>query len=288
MSRPPEHWMRRFLMTIGPVRTLRRIVVFVLIGYLFLLLLLMYNENSLVFPGSSVDRGNWAPTHFHFEDVSLTAADGVQIHGWYFKHPSARHVGLYFHGNAENVAEVGETVDRLRESCQMSILVIDYRGFGKSNGSPTEKGVVADGLAAMDWVCERTNKQPNDIVVIGRSLGGGVANQVVGKTGCKALVLHSTFSTIQETAAKKYFYVPVKLLMQNKFDSVSQIKKIKAPTRIFHGDVDRLIPFDQGKKLFAASGSDDKKFYKLAGFGHNGYSPELFWQETQRFLEELE
>ena len=274
-------------MTSRPFRAIKRIVVAAIIGYLLLVFFLMILETSLVYPAPKYPLGNWNPVDIKPEDVHFKSIDGTDLHGWCVEHSNPRAVAIYFHGNGENVSNVSSTLKVLNSEFRLSVFAIDYRGYGKSSGSPHEQGLKMDALAAMDWLAERTGKEFRDIVVIGRSLGGGVGVHAAAERGCRALVLYSTFSTMHDAAAHNYFYVPVRLLMQNKFDSVSSIQKVSAPVIQFHGTSDKVIPFHLGVKLFDAIKSEKKTFVEMKGTTHNEAPPAEFWSNLNRFLETI-
>jgi fermentation-respiration switch protein FrsA (DUF1100 family) len=238
-----------------------------LTGYLLVMGLLMIFEEHLIFHPFRYPRGEWQP-RFKFEDATFTAADGTKLHGWFLPHDKPRHVVLFAHGNAGNVAMWGPDGDQLRHLGESAVLVFDYRGFGRSEGSPTEQGVLADARAARAWLAQRTGVREQEIVLAGRSLGTGVLVDLAARDGAKALMLTSPFTSLPDVAAIHYPFVPARWIMRSRLDSLSLIDRFRGPTLILHGDADSLIPLSHGERLFAAA-NDPKRLVVLRGSGHN-------------------
>lgn len=195
----------------------------------------------------------------------FTSADGTRLHGWLFEHPEPQHVVLYCHGNGEHVAYNADLMNHLRHVLDATVLVFDYRGYGKSEGRPHEAGVVADGKAAHRWLAERSGIASEQIVLMGRSLGGGVAAASAADIGAKALVLQSTFARMVDTAAELYPWLPVRLVMRNRYDSVAHIQQYNGPVLQSHGTADETVSYHQAQKLFEAVRSPLKQWIKVPG-----------------------
>ena len=192
-----------------------------------------------------------------FEDAWIQSADGTRIHGWFADHPDPIGVALFCHGNAGNVVDRGGTLKILNERHQLAVMVFDYRGFGHSEGSPDEKGILADARAARKWLANRTGVQESEIILMGRSLGGAVAVDLAARDGAKALVLASTFGSMPKVAKNAVPMAPT-FLMTQRFNSLKKIKNYEGPLLQSHGDADELIPIAQGRELFdAGTGAKD-------------------------------
>ena len=172
-----------------------------LIAYLSIVLGMMLFETNLVYPIPDRSSGDWQPKSFQFEDVHFNSADGIKLHGWFIPHPTPKQAILYCHGNGEDVSSVGELAAMLSESLQASVFVFDYRGYGQSEGRPNEDGCIADGNAAQHWLAERAGVHPNDVVLMGRSLGSAVAIALAADNGARALVIENAFPTMTDVAA---------------------------------------------------------------------------------------
>ena len=136
---------------------------------------------------------------------------------------------VYCHGNGEHVADQANLVFRLQSHLSATVFVFDYRGYGRSRGKPHERGCVADGMAAQRWLAEREGVDTEDIVIMGRSIGGGVAVAMAGEQGARALVLEATFSRMTDAAASLYPWLPVRLVMSNRYNSVKPHPEVHGP-----------------------------------------------------------
>lgn len=256
------------------------------IVYLAIIVYLMANETRLVYPGKSYPQGNWAPTDFEFEDVWFESEDGTRINGWFLPHPTPRFHILVCHGNAENVATVSSSwVSRLSRELAANVFVFDYRGFGRSQGTPTEPLVIADALAARNWLCQRLQVTPDKIVYFGSSLGGGVAVAAAADQPCQALILDRTFDQITRAAAIRYPFIPVSWLMRNRFDSLARIQQCPMPTFVSHFADDEVIAWSQGRRLFDASPAKEKEFYTMPGGHHLQALPDDYWLTLRQFMD---
>ncbi len=245
-------------------------------------------ENYLVYPAPRSKVGDFDHENLGAEEVWFNSSDETKLHGWFFAQSGSQNHLVFFHGNGENVAMMGTEAKQLSKQLNSNILVFDYRGYGKSDGSPFEKGVVADGMAAVKWLCERINKSPDEITYLGRSLGGGVAVQVCCELPPMAMVLVSNFSSMVDVAAMAFPWLPVKWLMRNRFDSVSAVSRSQVPLLQIHGTEDNIIPIALGERLHAASPADNKRFIRAEGLGHNNLSLEEFVDEINGFVQAIE
>jgi fermentation-respiration switch protein FrsA (DUF1100 family) len=220
-----------------------------------------------------------------FEDVSFQAADGVKLHGWYLKHAAPRAAVLYCHGNAGNVSLEAELLKFLHDRLSVSVLELDYRGYGKSEGTPTVEGALLDARAAREVLAQKEQIQPAQIVLMGRSLGGAIAVDLA-KDGARGLILESTFTSLRETAAVHYPSPLVALLVPSRLESLKAIVSYRGPLLISHGDADETIPFTHGQKLFAA-GSGPKAFVTIPGGNHNSPQTAEYYEELDAFVKSL-
>lgn len=247
--------------------------------------IMLFFETGLVYPAPGAEVGDDTPQQFAAEEVRFESADGTRLHGWFFPRHNRGSPILFFHGNGENVALTGREMSDLSDRLDAPILVFDYRGYGQSEGSPHEQGVVADGIAAVEWLCQRTGKSPDQLVYLGRSLGGGVAVQVAGQMPPRALILVSTFSSLVDVAARVFPWLPVRWLMRNRYESARVISRCPVPLLQIHGVDDTIVPLELGERLHAASGAEHKKFLSAAGLGHNDLPLEAFVEEINRFID---
>ena len=162
--------------------------------------MLMLLERWLVYPAPPLEWGDWNPTGLGQEDVWFESADGTRLHGWFMPHPDPKRAILYCHGNGEHIALNADLAAHLRDSLQASVFLFDYRGYGRSDGRPSESGCIADGDAAQQWLAKRMAMKPDQLVLMGRSLGAGVAVALAAENGAAALVLENGFCSMPDIA----------------------------------------------------------------------------------------
>lgn len=261
-----------------------RIVRMALLVYLLFCLLLMAMESRLIYLPPSPRDSQEEARRSGGEEVWFPAEDQTTLHGWFFSNPGSTRALVYYHGNGEDADQNIQLGSHLRDCLHASILVFDYRGYGHSKGTPFEKGIISDGIAAQNWVAEKMHLHPNEVILYGRSLGGGVAVAAAEQLGAKALILHSTFANMDDIAASQYPFVPVRFLMRNPFRSAERIKHYAGPVLQFHGTADELIPIELSRPLFAAVRNENKKFIELPNGHHNDPLSEDFCEVVDAFL----
>ncbi len=266
-------------------RLLWRIARVAILAYLAILLGMAFFETNLVYPIPAREQGDWQPKSFQYEDVRFASADGTKLHGWFIPHAASKFAILYCHGNGEDISSNGEWAAQLAERLQASVFIFDYRGYGQSEGRPNEAGCIADGSAAQHWLAKRTQTQPDDIVLMGRSLGSAVAVALAAQNGARALVLENAFPTMPDVAAAHYPWLPVRWLMRNRYDNVERIKKYSGPLLQSHGTDDQLIPIELARRLFDTAPGPAKRWIELPGLGHNSPVPRQLYDELAAFLQ---
>jgi len=203
------------------------------------------------------------------EEAWMDCEDGVRIHGLWWSEPEGAPVILFLHGNAQEVYSWSLVHMELAPAgCRL--LLIDFHGYGKSGGEPYEAGLYLDGKAALEWLSERGVEDP-DIVVFGKSLGGGVACEIAQEREFKALILESTFTSLAGVARKLFPFIPEGTPLGEVYDSISKLPRARCPVMVIHGDRDELIPVGEGLELYAAA-PEPKELYLVAEAGHNDVS----------------
>jgi hypothetical protein len=243
-------------------------------------------ENALVFIPRPYGVGNWQPAGLAFEDAWFHAADGTKLHGWYVPHTRPRAVVLFCHGNEGNVATWADKLRILHDRVGVAVLGFDYRGYGRSEGRPSEAGILADARAARAWLAHRAGIPENQIVLMGRSLGGAVAIDLAAKDGARALVVESTFTSAPDVAHAKVPWLPLRTLMRTELNSIAKIGNYHGPFLQSHGTDDRLVPFEMGKRLFAAA-NEPKRFVTIPGGSHNDPQTEAYYVALTEVLGRL-
>jgi len=202
-----------------------------------------------------------------FEEVSFAASDGVQLHGWLV--PGPRPITLlWLHGNAGNISHRVQQLRLLHDHTGVSILLLDYRGYGRSAGKPSEEGLYLDGEAAVAYLRSRQDLEAQPLVLYGQSLGANVAVEVARRTLPEGLVLEAAFPSLAYMARLHYPFVPVWPLLAGKYDAQATIQEVATPLLLLHGEWDRIVPLDGGRAVFDAA-VGPKDFYVVKGAGHN-------------------
>ncbi len=270
----------------------RALVRLLLIGgtaYLLLLGLLLWNEPRLVYPGAVPREQHYATLPANTQEVWITAADGAKLHAWLLKADAPRRTILFCHGNAENVGRVGHgTARKMRDQLQADVLVVDYRGFGRTGGEATEQRVIADCAAALEWLAKDSGKSPEQLTLFGRSLGGGIAVQLASRFGARELIIDRTFDSLASPAARKVPWIPVGWLMQNRFQSDEAMERCRMPVFQSHFLNDELIPIECARALFARVQNPQSVFLELPGGSHLTPLPDSYWPALREFLAENE
>ena len=201
-----------------------------------------------------------------YEDVSIRTEDGETLNAWWLPAARARGAVVLFHGNAGNISH---RIDYARMFANLgySTLLVDYRGYGKSTGTPTEEGTYRDALASWHWLGETRGLAARDIVIFGESLGGAVACWLAARHTPRALIVASSFTSVPDLGAELYPFLPVRLMSRFKYDTRACLKAVRAPVLIAHSREDDIIPYAHGERLYAAA-NEPKQFLVLRG-GHN-------------------
>jgi fermentation-respiration switch protein FrsA (DUF1100 family) len=240
-------------------------------------------ENSLTYFPAKYPAGDWEPAGLKFEDAWFTAADGTKLHGWYVPVDEPNEVVLFCHGNAGNLTGRMDVMLACQQRLNVSLLMFDYRGYGRSEGSPSEQGVLQDARAARQWLAEKAGVKENEIVLWGESIGGGIAVDLAASEGPGGLILEDTFTSLPDVAAYHYPWLPVRFCMRGKLNSLAKIKDYHGPLLMIHGDADTIVPYHFGQKLFAAA-NEPKQFVTERGYDHNDERSPEAWQAIREFL----
>jgi hypothetical protein len=258
-------------------------IIAIVVSLVFWTLVIMIFEEQFIFFPAVYPEGNYEAEEraLHPEDHWFETEDKVRLHGWFL--PSADAVGtiILFHGNAGNLSHRGEILRRFRSS-GFNVFIFDYRGYGKSKGSPTETGVYADARAAVRYVTDLAGVNSRRLFYHGSSLGGAVAIDAALYQQPTAMILESTFSSARDVAASAYPFLPLQFLLRAKFDSDSKIRTLHVPVLFFHGTEDSIIPYRLGRRLFDAA-NPPKQFIDIPGADHNN----LFLVGGNGYLEQI-
>jgi fermentation-respiration switch protein FrsA (DUF1100 family) len=256
-------------------------------------LAVMFEDHFIYYP-SKYPEGRWSlartatavnKTLIHIEDKFLTTGDGIRIHGWLcYPGDNVRRVAssspstgeppasedlpviLFLHGNAGNVTDRYELIQVLVR-IPACVFIIDYRGYGKSEGSPSETGLYSDGQAAWNFLTGEFATSPGQVILYGESLGGAVAIELAARANPGGLIVQSSFTSMSDMASHIAPVFP-RFLLHTRMDSLDKIKNTNCPKLFVHGTNDELVPLEMGKRLYAAA-ADPKEFYAVKGASHN-------------------
>lgn len=215
-----------------------------------------------------------------YETVRISTSDGLSLDAWYVPTEPHRGVLLFLHGNAGNISHRLESL-RVFHDLGLSTLIIDYRGYGRSEGRPGEPGIYRDADAAWTYLVNERGVSPDSIVVFGRSLGGAVATWLAKRYAPRALIIESTFTSIPDLGAELYPLMPVRLLARIRFDALSRIARAECPVLVVHSREDEIVPFSHGERLYEAA-SPPKDFLEL----HGSHNDAMFMSGNQ-YIESL-
>lgn len=226
-------------------------------------------QHSRLFLPDRYPDGIWEPEAFglEVEDVWFDSRDGTSLHGWWMPHKSARGTVLYCHGNTGSIAHrIG--VFRHLQRLKVHLLAFDYRGYGRSGGSPSEAGLFQDVRAAYGHLVEALGQDPGEILLFGHSLGGAVAVDCALDCPVAGLVVQSSFTHVRDAAKAMFPTLPMHLAATRQFRSVDKVDRIGVPKLFIHGDCDETVPVELGRKLFEVA-SEPKELYIVRRAGHN-------------------
>jgi fermentation-respiration switch protein FrsA (DUF1100 family) len=237
--------------------------------YLLLMVYVFFTQSSMLyFPGLPSRKITTTPDHYAlpYEDVELQTEDGLRLHGWFIPVANPRATVLFFHGNAGNISHRMESLE-IFHKLGLEILIFDYRGYGQSEGRPSERGTYLDAQAAWRFLTEQRQIPPRKILLFGRSLGAALASNLARDQQPMGLILESAFTSVPDLAATLYPFLPVRLLSRFQYDNRRNLQTISSPVLVAHSRDDEIIPYEHGRQLFAVA-AEPKSFLMLRG-GHN-------------------
>lgn len=259
-----------------------RVILIVVVG---LVGLIMMFENSLIYFPSKYPEGYWQADNSPvrdgdvvpmIEDCNFETSDGVKLHGWYctphrqsnggLVPVSAEMTLLWFHGNAGNLSHRYEMI-RVLMRLPVRVFIIDYRGYGKSEGAPTEQGLYLDARASWDYLVEQRREHPKRIVIFGKSLGGAPAVDLATQVDPAGLIVQSGFTSVADMAAVVLPFLP-RAIVRTRMDSLSKIGRVGCQKLFIHSQADEVVPYHLGRRLYEAA-PEPKQFHEVKGASHN-------------------
>jgi hypothetical protein len=249
--------------------TLMTLFGLVLVLYLSFSVLLYATQHRLLYFPIAALAATPAQIGLEYEEIFLTAADGTRLAAWFVPAKDALGVILFCHGNAGNISHRLDSLE-IFHSLGLSTLIFDYRGYGASEGDPTERGTYEDAEAAWHFLVRDRGIPAGEIILFGRSLGGAVAAWLAARESPQALILESSFTSVPDLASSLYPFFPVRLLSRYRYDTRKELQQIRCPLLVVHSPQDEIIPFSHGKALYESAPSP-KKFLEIAGDHNTGF-----------------
>jgi fermentation-respiration switch protein FrsA (DUF1100 family) len=237
----------------------------------------MFLERQMIYFPTRYPDGLWElekvtrQSGCSLEDCFFTAEDGPRLHGWWCRPIHAEGVTadmvlLWFHGNAGNLSHRADLMLRLART-PLQVFIVDYRGYGRSEGRPSEKGLYRDADAAWGYLTAERRVSPQRIVLFGDSLGAAVAIDLAARVGAAGLIVQSGFTSMPDMAARHFPLVPRRLI-RTRMDSLAKVEQAGAPKLFIHSPQDEVVPFELGRRLFEAA-PGPKSFLEIDGASHN-------------------
>ena len=241
----------------------------ILLGYLLLVAFVYARQGSMVFFPSKEIEATPRDIGLAYEDITLSTEDRKNISAWFVPSGKERGVVLFCHGNAGNISHRLDSI-RIFHDLGLSVLIFDYRGYGRSEGSPTEKGTYLDAEAAWAYLVNARKVRPEKVILFGRSLGAGVAAEMALRHRAAGLIMESAFMSVPSLGSKFFPYLPgylIRLISRFHYSNIDKISTIGVPKLIIHSPQDEIIPFEHGVSLFEKA-TAPKEFLRITG-GHN-------------------
>ena len=201
-----------------------------------------------------------------YQDVAFVTEDNIKLHGWFIPNNNAKGTVLFFHGNAGNISHRLNSI-AIFHRLELNVFIIDYRGYGKSEGKITEKGTYRDAEAAWNYLNQTQGISGKQIIIFGRSLGASIASKLATKHTPAALIIESGFTSVPSMGQRFYPFLPIRWLTHFKYDTKENIKYISCPVMVAHSKNDEIIPYHEGREIFEAA-PEPKQFLEMQG-GHN-------------------
>ncbi len=243
--------------------------IFVVVASYFLLIAVVYfmQARMLYLPNVPGRTLTMTPIDvgMDYHDVSIETADGVTLHGWFIVGRSSQ-VLLFFHGNAGNISHRLDSIRQFQD-LGLSVLIIDYRGYGQSGGRTTESGIYLDADAAWRYLMEDRGTSASNIVIFGRSLGASAASRLAAQHQPLALIVESSFTSIPDIAQELYPWLPARWLSRFSHATLDYVRDVRCPVLVAHSRDDEIIPFHHGEAIFA-SANEPRTLLALRG-AHN-------------------
>lgn len=264
--------------------TLTTLLIFFILAYLLILIFLYLKQASILYYPTKELLQTPKDIGLDFEELSLKTSDGINISAWYIPAKDERGAILMCNGNAGNMSYRIDLI-RIFNNLNLSILIFDYRGFGKNEGNPTEKGTYLDAEAAWDYLINTKHYPAAKLILYGQSLGGAIAAEMALRHEAAALIIESSFKSVHELGSKFFPYIPVKLISRFHYATIEKIDRINCPKLIIHSPDDEIVPYTHGIALFEKA-REPREFLKIKGDHNEGFlfSETVYIDGLDRFI----
>jgi fermentation-respiration switch protein FrsA (DUF1100 family) len=253
------------------MKMLLRLGAVLALTYLSLALLMWLSQERLVYlPDAGREHiATPADAGLDWQPVALVTADGLTLDAWWLPADNSRAALLFLHGNAGNISHRLASLEQFNR-LGLSVLILDYRGYGKSEGKPSEAGTAMDGDAGWRWLKEQSGHDPGRLVIFGRSLGAAIAAELASRTDPAAVILESPFRSVPALGQQFYPWLPVRELARLHYPTIDYVTQRSAPLLVIHSEEDEIIPFAEGRTVYEAARSP-KELLVIQGGHHNGF-----------------
>ena len=240
------------------VNFLQFILIIFVIYFLVLVFLYFYQRSLLYHPNENNYSGD--KISVDIEKVKIQTSDNIELLGWYHEKNLKDYKTLvYFHGNAGSLENRIHKLNHFQDM-NINFLIIAWRGFNGNKGKPSEKGLYVDGKSTIDWLIKKGVDEKN-LILYGESLGTGVASHLAQNKNYAGIILETPFTSMIDAAKNFYPYIPVNLLLKDKFENYKKVKNINSPILIMHGEVDKIVPFSMGKKIYELANNPKYSYF---------------------------
>jgi fermentation-respiration switch protein FrsA (DUF1100 family) len=247
-------------------RMLLVVAIGLVLGYLLLVAYVYAKQGSMLYFPTKEIEATPLDVGLDYRELTLQTKDGIVISAWLIPAEDARGAVLFCHGNGGNISHRLDSI-RIFHNLGLDVLIFDYRGYGRSQGSPDEEGTYLDAEAAWAYLVNDLRVKPQSVVIFGRSLGSAVAAEIALRKQTGVLIMESGFTSVPELGKKFYPHLPVRLISRYHYASIDKVGEIRIPKLFIHSPADEIIPYEQGVKLFEGAGGP-KEFLRIKG-GHN-------------------
>lgn len=257
----------------------------ILIFYIIIIVVVFLLQNKFLYFPEKKYFATPDDFGFPYEEITFISQDKLKLCGWFIPAKNPKSILLFLHGNAGNISHRLESI-RIFNQLGFNVFIFDYRGYGKSEGKPTEKGTYLDAQAAWDFLTNQKKYKPSQIIIFGRSLGGSIATYLASQNQPRLLIIESAFTSIDDLAKQIYPFLPIKFIKRLNYNTKKYIQQVNCPVLIIHSQDDEIIPFENGKKLFTLA-NEPKQFLEISGDHNNGFILSLtqYMQGLNKFFE---